>query len=59
VLGYANGYPGYLPTEGAYTQPRYEVLAAAAAPGSGERLAGIAADLLTDLDLTDPDGAHQ
>jgi hypothetical protein len=64
VLGYANGYPGYLPTEGAYAQPRYEVLAAAAAPGSGERLAGIAADLLTDLDLTDvdltdPDGAHQ
>lgn len=50
VLGYANGYPGYLPTRGAYDRPRYEVLAAAAAPGSGERLAEIAADLLTDLD---------
>ncbi|BCJ35323.1 hypothetical protein Athai_28260 [Actinocatenispora thailandica] len=54
VLGYANGYPGYLPTRDAYRRARYEVLAAAAAPGSGERLAGIAADLLTDLD-----GAHQ
>jgi hypothetical protein len=54
VLGYANGYPGYLPTRAAYHHPRYEVLATAAAPGSGERLAELAADLLTELDGARP-----
>ena len=39
VLGYVNGYPGYLPTADAYARAEYEVLAAQAAPGSAERLA--------------------
>jgi len=50
VLGYVNGYPGYLPTADAYARAEYEVLAAQAAPGSAERLARTAADLLHELD---------
>lgn len=54
VLGYANGYPGYLPDRAAYAATGYEVLAAAAAPGSGERLAQTAAALITDIDRSNP-----
>jgi hypothetical protein len=50
VLGYVNGYPGYLPTAGAYARAEYEVLAAQVAPGSAELLARTAGDLLHELD---------
>jgi len=55
VLGYANAYPGYLPTAAAYEAATYEaatyeVLAAAAAAGSGEEIARIAAELMTTLE---------
>jgi hypothetical protein len=50
VLGYVNGYPGYLPTAGAYARAEYEVLAAQVAPGSAESLARTAEDLLHELD---------
>jgi hypothetical protein len=38
LLGYTNGYVGYLPTRAAYTEMDYEVLVSPFAPGSGERL---------------------
>lgn len=50
VLGYANAYPGYLPTSDAYRTDQYEVLVSAVAAGGGERLADRAADLIADLD---------
>jgi hypothetical protein len=50
VLGYVNGYPGYLPTAAAYAGQEYEVLACRVAPGSAEHLATTVADLLHDLD---------
>ncbi|MEV4189792.1 hypothetical protein AB0J28_50995, partial [Streptosporangium canum] len=50
VLGYVNGYPGYLPTAAAYAGQEYEVLAGRVAPGSAEYLATTVADLLHDLD---------
>ncbi|GAA0934123.1 hypothetical protein [Nonomuraea longicatena] len=46
VLGYVNGYPGYLPTAQAYARAEYEVLASAVAPGSAERLVETARHLL-------------
>ncbi|MFI6535282.1 hypothetical protein ACIBHY_22730 [Nonomuraea sp. NPDC050547] len=46
VLGYVNGYPGYLPTAEAYQRSDYEVLASAVAPGSAETLADTARQLL-------------
>ncbi|MFI6388926.1 hypothetical protein [Nonomuraea sp. NPDC050540] len=46
VLGYVNGYPGYLPTAEAYGRSDYEVLVSAVAPGSAETLAGTARQLL-------------
>ncbi|WP_283139477.1 hypothetical protein [Rhizohabitans arisaemae] len=46
VLGYANGYPGYLPTREAYLRGEYEVLAARVAAGSAELLATTARELL-------------
>ncbi|MFD9941389.1 hypothetical protein ACFWYW_42775 [Nonomuraea sp. NPDC059023] len=46
VLGYVNGYPGYLPTAEAYGRADYEVLVSAVAPGSAETLADTARQLL-------------
>ncbi|MEA2529207.1 MAG: hypothetical protein QOG89_851 [Thermomicrobiales bacterium] len=39
VLGYANGYVGYLADEAAYAAGTYEALASPFAPGAGERVA--------------------
>ncbi|HEY7031508.1 MAG TPA: hypothetical protein VH482_09290, partial [Thermomicrobiales bacterium] len=39
VLGYANGYAGYLADEAAYAAGTYEALASPFAPGTGERVA--------------------
>ncbi|HEY3506574.1 MAG TPA: hypothetical protein VGN37_27775 [Actinocatenispora sp.] len=50
VLGYANGYPGYLPCADAYRTEQYEVLVSAVAAGGGERIAALAADLIATLD---------
>ncbi|MER5318767.1 hypothetical protein [Streptosporangium roseum] len=50
VLGYVNGYPGYLPTAAAYSGQEYEVLAGRVAPGSAEFLATTVSELLHDLD---------
>ncbi|MFD1541827.1 hypothetical protein [Nonomuraea guangzhouensis] len=49
VLGYVNGYPGYLPTAEAYERAEYEVLVSQVAPGSAEALAGVARQLLEDM----------
>lgn len=38
LLGYTNGYVGYIPTREAYAELDYEVLVSPFAPGSGERL---------------------
>lgn len=46
VLGYVNGYPGYLPTADAYRRTEYEVLASQVAEGSAEQLAATALALL-------------
>ncbi|SDS37488.1 hypothetical protein [Jiangella sp. DSM 45060] len=40
VVGYANGYLGYLPSRG--TPPTYETLVSPVRPGSGERVADVA-----------------
>ncbi|WP_336212001.1 hypothetical protein [Nonomuraea sp. LPB2021202275-12-8] len=50
VLGYVNGYPGYLPTADAYARAEYEVLAAQVARGAAELVARTAGDLLHELD---------
>jgi neutral ceramidase len=52
VVGYANGYLGYLPTRRAYEEGGYEVVLGAwsrAAPGSAERLGVIGQKLLQRL----------
>ncbi|MDF2704598.1 MAG: hypothetical protein K0R62_250 [Nonomuraea muscovyensis] len=49
VLGYVNGYPGYLPTADAYRRIEYEVLASQVATGSAEALAHTARTLLEEL----------
>ena len=49
VLGYANGYVGYLADEAAYATGTYEALASPFAAGTGERVAEAAADLLATL----------
>ncbi|MFF4620258.1 hypothetical protein [Nonomuraea jabiensis] len=49
VLGYVNGYPGYLPTAAAYRRAEYEVLASQVAPGSAELIAETARNLLEEL----------
>lgn len=46
VLGYTNGYPGYLPDEAAYDHPTYEVLMSPFPAGTGERVADTAIELL-------------
>lgn len=47
VLGYTNGYLGYLPTRGAAAG--YETLVTPVVPGSGERVARLATDLVRHL----------
>jgi hypothetical protein len=49
VLGYANGYVGYLADEDAYTAATYEVLASPYAPGTGETVASAASQLVSRL----------
>lgn len=46
LLGYTNGYVGYIPTRAAYAEMDYEVLMSPFAPGSGERLANALGTLL-------------
>jgi hypothetical protein len=45
VIGYANGYLGYLPTSEAFGDPDYEVLVSPVRRGSGEQVAQAAAAL--------------
>lgn len=49
VLGYANGYLGYLPDLPAYTSAGYEVLSSAVRPGSAEAVAAAGTELARDL----------
>ena len=49
VLGYANGYAGYLADRTAYIAETYEALASPFAPGAGEQVATAAAALLARL----------
>lgn len=53
VLGYANGYPGYLPPRAAYRGDGYEAMVAAVAPGSMERVVATAGALLSIMDGID------
>lgn len=53
VLGYAGGYPGYLPPRAAYQADGYEAMVAAAAPGSLEQVVAVASQLLSTMDGTD------
>jgi hypothetical protein len=47
LLGYTNGYIGYIPTRAAYASALdYEVLASCLAPGAGEELVKVATQLL-------------
>jgi neutral ceramidase len=46
LLGYTNGYIGYIPTRDAYASLDYEILVSPLAPGSGERLRDTASHLL-------------
>lgn len=46
LVGYANGYCGYLPTRPAYEREDYEVLISPVAPGEGERAVEHALGLL-------------
>lgn len=46
LLGYTNGYVGYLPTRAAYAAMDYEALVSPFAPGSGEHLATMLEQLL-------------
>ncbi|MGH3498807.1 MAG: hypothetical protein ACRDP1_15205 [Nocardioidaceae bacterium] len=45
LVGYANGYAGYLPIAAAYQRQEYEVLMSPVAPGESERLTKLAATL--------------
>jgi hypothetical protein len=49
LLGYTNGYVGYLPDRAAYAAATYEALASPFAPGAGEDVASEAAALLARL----------
>lgn len=46
LIGYANGYLGYLPDRSAYADPAYEVLASPVAAGSGEAVVRAATALV-------------
>ncbi|WP_232665740.1 hypothetical protein [Pseudonocardia sp. TRM90224] len=46
LLGYTNGYVGYLPTRAAYRRPDYEVLRTPVAAGGAELALAAAADLI-------------
>ena len=48
LLGYTNGYVGYIPTREAYQSLDYEVLMSPLSPGSGEDLIAAALRLLND-----------
>lgn len=45
VLGYTNGYLGYLPCRAAFAEPDYEVLASPVRRGSGEQIVDVAVGL--------------
>ena len=45
VLGYTNGYLGYLPCLNAFAEPDYEVLASPVRRGSGEQVVSVAVGL--------------
>jgi neutral ceramidase len=49
VVGYANGYCGYMPDEASFARGGYEASSAFTAPGSGERLVETALTLLGEL----------
>lgn len=49
LLGYTNGYVGYIPSREAYAELDYEVLISPFAPGSGEKLAQTVKQLLRDV----------
>ncbi len=49
LLGYTNGYAGYLPAKAAYAEMDYEVLMSPFAPGAGERLAEVLELFLKDV----------
>jgi hypothetical protein len=49
LLGYTNGYVGYIPSREAYAELDYEILISPFAPGSGERLAQTLQQLLRDV----------
>lgn len=48
LLGYTNGYLGYVPTRDAYVEMDYEVLVSPFAPGAGERLTHAVLEMLVD-----------
>lgn len=50
LLGYANGYIGYIPTQEAYQSLDYEVLMSPFAPGTGERIGSTAIGLLREAE---------
>lgn len=49
VVGYANGYCGYMPDQAAFARGGYESSSAFTAPGAGERLVATAKALLAEL----------
>lgn len=49
VVGYANGYAGYLADRAAYAAGTYEALASPFAPGTGERVAAAIGELVARL----------
>lgn len=49
LLGYANGYLGYLPERSAYERPDYEVLISPLGPGAAELMVAAVRELLAGL----------
>jgi hypothetical protein len=54
IIGYANGYIGYLVDAEAEQAATYEALASPFSPGTGQRVARIAADLVRRVSTTPP-----